>query len=269
VTTPDISSFDSVIACASLANEPALGTCPPGATAVAVDAQALYSDNPLQIYKNLPLVTASSPRVSLSPTRFPIASLLVRTNNAATLERVRTLLTGFEASLPQASLPQAGYVVPLEAWQMGDAEPETFGEVAKTRNDDVNNLERVVLVVLGLTLLVAGCSLAVTVGGSLVERKRPFTLLRVTGTPTGVLRGVVFLETVVPLLVASLVAAVTGGAIAVPVVRALVPKTAHVAYPGPVYYLTMGLGFLVAIAVIMATLPLLGRITRTENARFE
>ena len=83
------------------------------------------------------------------------------------------------------------------------------------------------------------------------------------------LRGVVFLEAVVPLLVASLVAAVTGGAIAVPVIRALVPKTAHVAYPGPVYYLTMGLGFLVAIAVIMATLPLLGRITRTENIRFE
>src|SRR5439155_20842422 len=108
-----------------------------------------------------------------------------------------------------------GETIPLDAWQMGDDEPETFGEVAQTRNNDVNNLERVVLVVLGLTLLVAGCSLAVTVGGSLVERKRPFTLLRVSGTPTGVLRGVVVLEAVVPLLVASLVAAVTGGALAV------------------------------------------------------
>jgi predicted lysophospholipase L1 biosynthesis ABC-type transport system permease subunit len=152
---------------------------------------------------------------------------------------------------------------------MSDVEPETFGEVAQTRNDDVNNLERVVLVVLGLTLLVAGCSLAVAVGGSLVERKRPFTLLRVTGMPTGVLRGVVLLEAGLPLLVTSLVAAVTGALIAVPVVRALVPKNAHVAYPGPVYYLTMGLGLLGSIAVIFATLPLLDRLTRTENARFE
>jgi hypothetical protein len=69
--------------------------------------------------------------------------------------------------------------------------------------------------------------------------------------------------------VTSLVAAVTGALIAVPVVRALVPKTAHVAYPGPVYYLTMGLGLLGSIAMIVATLPLLDRITRTENARFE
>jgi len=113
--------------------------------------------------------------------------------------------------------------------------------------------------------------LAVTlaVGGSVVERKRAFTLLRVSGAPTGVLRGVVLLEAALPLLVASVVASVTGALIAVPVIRALLPKAAHVAYPGPVYYLTMGLGLLVSVAVILATLPLLDRITRTENARFE
>jgi hypothetical protein len=255
--------FGSVISCANLAVEPVLGTCPTGARAVAAQGDVLLSDNPLETYKNLPIVTASSPRVSSPASRLPLMMLLVRTNDPATLERVRTFLSGFDATLPPAG------AVPLEIWSSGDAEPVTFGEVATTRNNDVNNLERFVLVVLGLTLLVAGCSLAVTVGGSLVERKRPFTLLRVTGTPSGVLRRVVLLEAVVPLLAASLVVALTGGLIAVPVVRALLPKTAHVAYPGPLYYLTMGLGFMFAIAVISATLPLLNRITRTENARFE
>jgi ABC-type antimicrobial peptide transport system permease subunit len=130
-------------------------------------------------------------------------------------------------------------------------------------------VERVVLAVLGLTLLVAGCSLAVAVGGSLVERKRPFTLLRVSGTPSKVLRGVVLLESVLPLLAASLVAAIAGVAVARPFLEALLPSYAHVAYPGPIYYLVMGIGFVVSLGVILMTLPLLGRITQPDNARFE
>jgi hypothetical protein len=256
---------DSILTCAAIRELPALGTCPPGATAVLVNTENLNTDNPLEIYKHLPLATTSSPRFSRSLSGLPLMSLLVKTNGPATLERVRTYITNFEAALPAAGpIP-----IPISAWQMGSIEPQTFGEVAQTRNNDVNNFERIVLALLALTLVVAGCSLAVAVGGSLVERKRPFTLLRVTGTPTGVLRGVVLFEAGLPLLVTSVVAAVTGALIAVPVVRALIPKTAHVAYPGPVYYLTMGLGLLGSIAVILATLPLLDRITRTENARFE
>ncbi len=53
----------------------------------------------------------------------------------------------------------------------------------------------------------AGCSLAVSVGGGLVDRKRPFTLLRVSGTPVSVLSRVVLLEAAVPLVAATVVAA--------------------------------------------------------------
>src|SRR5260370_35432665 len=86
---------------------------------------------------------------------------------------------------------------------MGSLEPETFGEVAQIRNNDASNTERMILVLLGLTVLVAGCSLAVTVGGSLVERKRQFTLLRVSGTPRSVPTKVVLRESVPPLVTAS------------------------------------------------------------------
>jgi hypothetical protein len=38
---------------------------------------------------------------------------------------------------------------------------------------------------------------------------------------------------------------------------------------GHVYYLTMGAGLAISLAVILVTLPLLDRITQPDNARFE
>jgi len=189
--------------------------------------------------------------------------LLVRTNNAATLEKARTVLTLFDATVPMSG--------DLTAWQMGELEPETFGEVAQVRNNDANNAENVVLAIVGLTLLVAACSLVVTVAGSILERKRPFTLLRLSGTPGRALYRVVMLESVLPLLTASLVAAVTGIGVAAPLVDAL-PKLHHeggLAVPGPAYFVALGAGLVLALAVISSTLPLLARLTQPNNARFE
>jgi len=182
----DRGSFDSVFSCADLRELPVLGACRPGVAAVGADGNELFTDNPLLIYKDLPLVGGHNPASSADLERLPVSALLIKTGDAATLERVRTFLTRF-----QAALPGGGGALSVDVWQMGGAEAQTFGEVAASRNDVANNLERVVLTVLGLTLLVAGCSLAVTVGGSLVERKRPFTLLRVSGASDTVLRRVV------------------------------------------------------------------------------
>jgi predicted lysophospholipase L1 biosynthesis ABC-type transport system permease subunit len=157
----------------------------------------------------------------------------------------------------------------LSAYQQGSLEPEAFGEVAQIRNHAVDNIERVVLLLLGLTLLLAGCSLAVTVGGSLVERKRQFTLLRLGGVATSALRRVILLESVQPLLAASVVTGAAGLGIAVPPVNALLPKVAHPIFPGLMYYATVGTGFAVSVLVILATLPLLNRMTEPANARFE
>lgn len=258
--------LDGVVSCASVEQLSVLGKCAPGATAVMVSSDTLFTDNPLYVYKNLPLVSRKSPVATDKLTSLSLSALLVKTNDEATLERIRTFLTRFDATVPMGKMGGPG---DLTAWQMGALEPETFGEVAQIRNNDDRNLERVVLAVLGLTLLVAGCSLAVAVGGSLVERQRPFTLLRVSGTPTRALRGVVLLEAVAPLSAACLVAAITGVAVARPLVEALMPKSAHVAYPGPIYYLTMGAGLAVSVIVILATLPLLDRITQPERVRFE
>jgi hypothetical protein len=65
--------------------------------------------------------------------------------------------------------------------------------------------------VVTLTLIVAGCSLAVAVGGGLVDRKRPFTLLRVSGVPVSALSRVVLMEAALPLAAATVIAAGRSG----------------------------------------------------------
>jgi hypothetical protein len=258
------SQYDSIISCASLRQLPALGKCAPGVNAVYANANNdLLTDNPLEI--DLPVVASSNPAAPNNTADLPLATLLVKTNNAATLERVRTFLTTFGTTLPM------GGAGSLTAWQMGDLEAETFGEVAQVRNDDATNAETVALALIGLTLFVAACSLAVTAAGSIVERKRPFTLLRLSGTSGPTLYRVVLLESLLPLVTASLVAAATGIGVAVPLVKAL-PKLQNepsLALPGPAYFVAMALGLVAAVAVISSTLPLLARLTQPDNARFE
>jgi ABC-type antimicrobial peptide transport system permease subunit len=234
-----------------------LGHCNPGVTAVQT-----FTDNPLSVTTNLPIVNQASPPAPGTTTGLALGALLVKTPDAGTLEKVRTFLTAYGATVAAGGQP-------LSAWQMGSLEPETFGEVAQIRNNDATNTERMILVLLGLTVLIAGCSLAVTVGGSLVERKRQFTLLRVSGTPRSVLTKVVLLESMLPLVTASVVAAATGLGVALPLVKAVLPGVTPTTFPSPSYYLTMAGGFAVALLVVLATLPLLSRITQPERARFE
>jgi hypothetical protein len=253
---------DSVLACASLAQLPVLGSCAPGLQAVDVNSgDVLFTDNPLFVTKSLPLVTHGNASQTADVGGLTVQALLVKTTNTDSLEKARTYLTAFNATIGSGS--------DLTAWQMGDLEPETFGEVAAIRNNDDTNIEHVILAMLGLTLLIAGCSLAVTVGGSLVERKRQFTLLRLSGTPRISLNKVVLMESVLPLVTASLVAAATGFGVAIPVVKSVLPKVAQTIYPSPIYYLIMAAGLAVSLLVVLATLPLLGRITSPDNVRFE
>lgn len=79
----------------------------------------------------------------------------------------------------------------------------TFGEAVQARLGVANTVQRLIDVAVALTLIVAGCSLAVTIGGGLVERKRPFTMLRLTGTSTATLYRVVLSEAVLPLVAAA------------------------------------------------------------------
>jgi hypothetical protein len=178
-------------------------------------------------------------------------------NNPAALERVRTFLA--VNAPPQESGGQGQSPTP----------PRTFGETLQIRLDRAATLEKLVYAAVALTLLVAGCSLAVAVGGGLVDRKRPFTLLRVSGTQIGVLSTVVLLEAAVPLAAATLIAAgIAYGTSMLAFIR-LAPAGTAIPQLGHDYYTLMAIGLVAAFAVITVTLPLLNRMTAPNTVRFE
>lgn len=102
--------------------------------------------------------------------------------------------------------------------------------------------QRLINAAVTLTLIVAGCSLAVAVGGGLVDRKRPFTLLRVSGVPVSALSRVVLMEATLPLAAAAIIAA--GIAYGTSVLAVSRQGAEGVAIPslGRVYYETLGAG---------------------------
>jgi hypothetical protein len=232
-----------------------LGQCAPGLRAVQASDSGLFNDNPM--YNTKPFVDSANPAYTGNLSGLPLQTVLVRVNSPAALERVRTYLTINTA--PQPAGGQGSAPTP----------PRTFGETLQIRLDRAATLEKIVYAAVALTLIVAGCSLAVAVGGGLVDRKRPFTLLRVSGTQVGVLSRVVMLEAAVPLLAATVVAAgIAYGTSILAFVR-LAPAGTAIPQLGSDYYALMGIGLAVAFGVIAVTLPLLRRMTSPGNVRFE
>ena len=125
--------------------------------------------------------------------------------------------------------------------------------------------KRLADVVILASLAIAGCSLAVSVAGGLSDRKRPFSMLRLTGVSLGTLRRVVALESVTPLVIAAVVALGSG------LVAAHLFLTAQMRLslspPALSFYLIVAAGLAASLAVIASTMPLLRRITGPEAAR--
>lgn len=263
----------NIVSCASIAELGNIGTCNSGVNEVAVDAGNLMSgDNPLSIYRSLPLANSRSQSSTISTDNLQLAGVLDKIDNLQTLEQVRTYLTQYNDSLSN-SLGKDGLGNNLSSWQMGALEPETIGELAKIRANDTTNVGRAVLAVVALTLITAGCSLAVTTGGSLVERKRPFTLLRVSGVSLRTLYEVVLLEAALPLIVVSVVAAGVGVGVAIPVVKTLLEtinsKANLPVHPESSFYIALGAGLVISLILVALTLPILRNTTKPEDARFE
>ncbi|WP_182900368.1 FtsX-like permease family protein [Microbispora sp. H10830] len=239
-----------VVECSNLARFPVLGRCPVnidggGARAVAGNfARIVGADNPLTVDRLLPLAGPASPPASADG--LDLAAVMITTRDPATLERLRTLLAGYTVEAPM-----------------------TFAEVAEVRADLYVRAENVALAMVGLTLVAGACGLVVAAGGGLVERRQPFTLLRLAGTPTRTLAAVVLLESALPLVLAAALAAGAGFGVAEPLIDALAMKSASIAMPGPVYFASLGGGLAASLLVILTTLPLLRRMTTPDNARFE
>ena len=248
--------YIGVVSCSVMRQLTALGQCAPGLAAVQVfDGSLVYSDNPHD--STQPFVSHANPAYTGSLATLPQQAVLVRVNNAATLERARTYLATHAP--PQVSAGPGAAATP----------PRTYGEAVAIRSRRAEAAQRLFDLAVTLTVVVAGCSLAVSVGGGLVDRKRSFTLLRVGGTPLGTLSRVVLLEAVLPLAAAVAAAAGIAYGMSVLAVLRLAPPGTPVPALNGTYWATMGAGLALALAAICVTLPLLGRMTTPASVRFE
>lgn len=142
-----------------------------------------------------------------------------------------------------------------------------FGEINMGTSQLLSELKTASEVVVLTSLLIAGRSLAVTTAAGLGERKRAFSLLRLTGVPLGVLRRVVILETAAPLLVIAVASAAIGLVASDRFLRSQLGLTLRI--PGVTCFAIVFVGLIGALAVSSSTLPLLNRVTRLEDARME
>jgi predicted lysophospholipase L1 biosynthesis ABC-type transport system permease subunit len=174
-----------------------------------------------------------------------VVALAVTTDGTTTaIERARTLL--------ERAIPGGAAVTQADV----DAENERTTRA----------VQRISNLALAVTLVIAGCSLAVAVAGSIVERRQPFALLRLAGTHVSDLRRVVLAEAAAPLLIVAIGTSALG-LVVTALTLATDTRNPAFALPGLDYWLALVGGLAVALAVVTATLPLLNRLTSPESVR--
>jgi hypothetical protein len=235
------------VSCAQLAAVPALGRCPAGAATAAFPADGF--NGPLF---GTDATAITWPAANLPPTR--LGTLGVDAINVATdgttpaVEQARTVLENARA-YPAVSTPS------------------TISDIVAQDNSANSDYQQLANVVILVSLPIAGCTLAAGIAAGLADRKRPFSLLRLTGARLATLRRVVALEGAVPLLAVAAVAIGTGFAGAA--MYATMAQQHPMVAPGIAYYLLTAGGIIVSLGIIAATFPLLARITGPEIARNE
>jgi hypothetical protein len=235
----------TVVACAELTGIPALGHCARGAgtATIILDFGGAVIDRSSMSDTTWPAATTSPAQMQ----SLPLDTVVVGTDgSAAAVEQARTVI---EASFPSRFPPM------------------TLAEFNKRNTDELSGYRQLANVVILTSLPIAGCSLAVSVAGGLAERKRPFSLLRLTGAPLSMLRRVVTLEAAAPLLITAVVSAGAGLLAAHLFLRAQLHETIQA--PSLQYYLLVIAGLVASLGVIASTLPLLKRITGPDTARNE
>jgi hypothetical protein len=234
-----------LVTCSELAKTPAIGRCAPGAL---VASLGYFISNVLGHNSHASTTVwpaATTPLATVS--RLPVAAVVVATNGAASsVERART-------ALERVFTFQGGGTA------VDALDPSTTRLLAM-----IQDMTDVIIVA---SLIIAACSLAVNIAAGLGERKRPFSLLRLTGVSKKLLHRVVALESAMPLLVVAAVSIVVGLVSAALYLHSQVGIAFRL--PGITYWATIVGGLAASLAIIAATFPLIDRMTGPEVARNE
>ncbi|MHB1929558.1 MAG: FtsX-like permease family protein [Acidimicrobiales bacterium] len=233
-----------LVSCSQLQGTPTLGRCASGATVATLHPNFGFSiKSTTQVGTTWP--AADVPASQLA--QLPVQSIVVyTTDSSSAIEQARTDL--------DSALPYEG-------------PPTLLGGISGENTQIFEALRRMADLLIGTSLIIAGCSLAVSVTGGISERRRPFSLLRLTGVPVTILRRVVALEAGVPLVTLAFLSVGLGLLASDLFLRSQLSLSLHP--PGAAYYTVVLVGILVSLAIIGATLPIIERITGPEVARSE
>ncbi|MGH9244706.1 MAG: ABC transporter permease, partial [Acidimicrobiales bacterium] len=268
-----------------------------GADILVPSDQPVPSERPLTMETEGELVEQADGGVIAEPIRTPLLPGTVATFDArAAAEAGMTTAAGWSSPLPvivDPSLLPADAPTPsmfhltvrtdgsphsLErartVWINAGLPGQTDEEWVLAAQAEVAEVGHLINLALLATLLIAGCSAAVAVSASVLERRWPFALLRLAGTRLRTLRWVVLLEALAPLMVAALVSLAAGATVAQLVLRRVVDSgllivdETDIGVPADVAF-PLVIGLAIAVTLVTATLPLLGKVTSTESTRFE
>ncbi|MEH1164059.1 FtsX-like permease family protein [Micromonospora sp. CPCC 205539] len=239
---PDQQGEPGVIACTDIPQ--VYGRCVDGATVAAVQDNFVPFRESVSATREWPAASLTLDDLQ----RLPVLSIVVGTDGSTdAIERSRTVLS---LALPNFWIA-----------------PNSPGDFESTFTDQLRGWQQLANVVIIASLGLAGCSLAVSVVGGLTERRRPFSLLRLSGAPVRTLRRVVVLESAVPMLAVAVLAIGVGLLAAQLFLKAQMEYT--LIAPGVEFYAIVIVGLVACLAIIASTLPLLERITGPETARSE
>jgi hypothetical protein len=246
---PDINGIGgtiqpAVVSCSALAKTPALGRCHPGASFASVGPDLGF----MPVTKSVGLAEQTTWPTAHLPgtvTGLPVQVAAVATNGSASaIERAETVLGSAFPYLSSVGL---------------------VGQVSLQDSQLLSELQTASEVVIVASLLTAGCSLAVSMVAGISDRRRPFSLLRLAGTPIGVLRRVVSIEAAAPLVVIALAASAIGLVAADLFLRSQLGISLRL--PGAEYFGIVFGGLAASLAVIAITIPMIDRIAGPEVAR--
>ena len=151
--------------------------------------------------------------------------------------------------------------------------PATGAEVVAALTGIVNELGRIVMLGVVMTMAVAGASMALAVAGGLLDRRRPFALLRQSGVTLRQLRMVMLLEAAAPLTAVALLSAALGVFVSQLLLRLTgffnPAAGTDVPLPDPSLGVLLLVSLAGALAIVSAALTIVGPVTSLEETRFE
>jgi putative ABC transport system permease protein len=181
------------------------------------------------------------------------SDIVLQFDNRADLERGRKFVQNIIAQ----SIRQYGYGALIQS-----------DDDALDVLSSVHGLVQAVMAGTALTIGVAGFSVAVAMIGSFFERKKSFSNLRLMGIDIAQLYRVVLIESILPLLLSTILA-VTIGLLTVRYLVSVMSQKFVFAMPKMDYFWLVTISLVVTIGIVISTLPILKRVTELESNRTE